>query len=248
MSSNDFHLIYWPGFPGRGEFVRIALEEAGIAYKDTAHQVDGMSVMQAQLAGDDKNPPVFAVPALRHGDVLISQTPNILQYLGEVAGLAPTAAAGGAGRHHVHALALTALDGFGDEVHGTHHPVDVAAYYDDQRAEALRYARVYVGGRLPKFLAYFEGVLAAPTSGAGPWLYGGRLTYADLALYHGLDGVHFAFPKAVAKAKESGKYGRVFALYDAVKERPNIKAYLASERRQKYSDGLFRYYPELDIV
>ncbi|KAL8403378.1 hypothetical protein RB594_008579 [Gaeumannomyces avenae] len=246
MSNADFHLIYWPGIPGRGEFVRIALEEAGVAYKDTAHQADCMSVIQAELAGDDGNPPAFAVPALRHGDLLISQTPNILQYLGEVvAGLAP---AEGPGRYHVHALALTALDGFSNEVHDTHHPVDISAYYDDQRAEALRRARAYVGGRLPKFLAHFESVLAAPTSGAGPWLYGGRLTYADLTLYHGLDGVHFAFPKAVAKARESGKYGRVFALYDAVRERPNIKAYLASERRQKYSDGIFRYYPELDIV
>lgn len=248
MSSNssDFHLIYWPGLPGRGEFVRLALEEAGIAYKDTAHQAEGMTVMQAQVAGDDKNPPVFAVPALRHGDVLISQTPNILQYLGEVAGLAPSAS--GPGRHHVQALALTALDGFSNEVHNTHHPVDIQAYYDDQKVEALRYTRAYVGSRLPKYLAYFEKVLEAPTSGEGPWLYGGKLTYADLVLYHGLDGVQFAFPKALAKARESGKYDRVFALYEAVKERPNIKAYLASERRQKYSNGLFRYYAELDIV
>jgi glutathione S-transferase len=38
----------------------------------------------------------------------------------------------------------------------------------------------------------------------------------------------------------------VFKLYDAVKERPNIKDYLASDRRRPYSDGIYRYYPELE--
>ncbi|KLU85732.1 hypothetical protein MAPG_04752 [Magnaporthiopsis poae ATCC 64411] len=193
-NSNEFQLIYWPGLPGRGEFVRLALEEAGIAYKDTARQADCIAAMQAQLGGTRWSP---------------------------------------------HPLSL---------VHNTHHPIDIQLYYDDQKTEALRYTRAYVGSRLPKYLAYFESVLAAPTSGEGPWLYGGKLTYADLVLYHGLDGVQFSFPKAMVKAKESGKYGKVFALYEAVKERPNIKAYLASERRQKYSNGIYRYYAELDIV
>jgi glutathione S-transferase len=62
-----------------------------------------------------------------------------------------------------------------------------------------------------------------------------------------VDGVKFMFPKAMAKYEKSGDYGNVFKLHEAVKERPNIKAYLASDRRQKYSMGMYRYYEELDI-
>lgn len=56
------------------------------------------------------------------------------------------------------------------------------------------------------------------------------------------------FPKAVKKMEDSGDYKGIFALYEAVKERPNIKAYLASERRNKFSEGIYRYYEELDVT
>lgn len=61
-----------------------------------------------------------------------------------------------------------------------------------------------------------------------------------------LDGLKFAFPNALKRIEGSGDYKGVFELYEAVKERPKIKEYLASERRQKYSEGIYRYYPELD--
>ena len=173
----------------------------------------------------------------------ISQTPNILQYLGQKLDLIPKDLNG---LYHVNSLTLTALDGLSNEPHDVHHPIAVGEYYEDQKAEAKRKADDYRAHRLPKFLGYFERVLSSPASQGGEYLYGGQLTYADLVLFQCLDGVSFAFPKWIAKAKESGKYEKVFALYERVKSRDRIKSYLESDRRQKYSLGIYRHYPELD--
>ncbi|SPO02927.1 uncharacterized protein DNG_05605 [Cephalotrichum gorgonifer] len=244
-----YELIYWPGIPGRGEFIRLVLEQAGVPYTDqgVTSPDDGVQAVLGQISatniGDAANPPPFAPPILRHGDLLISQTPNILQYLATRHGLAP---ADGPGLYHINGLALVALDGLSNEAHDTHHPVATELYYEDQKEESKKRAKSYIDNRLPKFLGYFERVLQGPKSGEGPWLYGGSLTYADLVLFQGLDGVKHAFPKAVEKLEKSGKYDRVFKLYNAVKEQPNIKKYLESDRRQKYGLGIWRQYPELD--
>ncbi|KAI2622260.1 glutathione S-transferase domain-containing protein [Xylaria nigripes] len=244
-----YELIYWPGIPGRGEFIRLALEESGADYTDNALTKKGIDKViehtDSENVGDEHNPPPYACPILRHGDLLISQTPNILLYLGPRLGLVPKDPDA---LYHVNALALTVLDGMSNEPHDTHHPIAVGLYYEQQKEEALRRSKDYVKNRLPNFLGYFERVLTGKASGDGPWLYGGQLTYADLVLFHALDGVKFAFRKAMAAAENSGNYVRVFELYDTVKTRPKIKAYLESERRQKYSDGIYRYYPELDLV
>ncbi|KAM0276444.1 hypothetical protein ACHAQH_006749 [Verticillium albo-atrum] len=245
-----YNLIYWPGIPGRGEHIRLLLEEAGASYTDTATAENGMEDVMAQIAdsniGDASNPPPLAPPILKHGDLLISQVPNILQYLGPRHGLAPKLEDDNEGIFHVNQLALTALDGLSNEAHDTHHPVAVSLAYEDQKEESKKKAKDYVEGRLPKFLGYFERVLKGEASGEGPWLYGGSLTYADLVLFQCIDGLKFAFPKALNKMEESKQYAGVFELYDAVKERPKIREYLASDRRQKYSMGIYRHYPELD--
>lgn len=151
--------------------------------------------------------------------------------------------------HRINQLALTALDGLCDEAHDTHHPVATGAYYEDQRDEAAKRAADYRNARLPKFLAYFERVLKAQEEGRGneqAWLYGRGMTWADLVLWQGLDGVGFAFPRRMARLREEGPYGRVFGLYERVKGLESVKAYLASERRMKYGNGIWRHYPELD--
>ncbi|KAJ9649907.1 hypothetical protein H2198_010772 [Neophaeococcomyces mojaviensis] len=245
-----FHLIYWPGIPGRGEHIRLALEEAGVAYTDTAHQENGVKEVISQIdtsnQGDTANPPPFAPPILRHGEYTLSQTPNILLYLGPLLGLSPLPTDDPVGMYHVNQLALTALDGFSNEAHDTHHPIAVGDYYENQKDEATKKARDYRENRLPKFFGYFERVLSGDASKGGEYLYGGQLTYADLVLFQTMDGVSFAFPKCIEKLKESEKYDKVFALYERVKEREKIKAYLESERRQKYSQGIYRHYSELD--
>ncbi|KAK3328537.1 hypothetical protein B0T19DRAFT_356418 [Cercophora scortea] len=247
-----YQLIYWPGLPGRGEFIRLALEEAGAEYSDTA-QIDGgvkqvMAHVSGQVPDNGLNPPVFAPPILQHGDLVINQTANILLYLGPRLGLVPDPQGDDPdGLYRVNELALTALDGLCNEPHDCHHPIATGLYYEDQKVESKRKADDYVKVRLPKFLAYFQRVLASKASGDAPWLYGGQLTYADLVLFQCVDGLKFMFPKAMAKLESKGEHAKVFALHKAVAARPRIKAYLESPRRQKYSNGIYRYYEELDI-
>ncbi|KAK3686090.1 hypothetical protein B0T22DRAFT_529837 [Podospora appendiculata] len=248
-----YQLIYWPGLPGRGEFIRLALEEAGAEYSDTAQMDGGVSQVMAHVSGqapdDGLNPPVFAPPILQHGDLVINQTANIVLYLGPRLGLAPDPRGDDDpdGVYRVHELALTALDGLCNEPHDCHHPIATGLYYEDQKVESKRKADDYVKVRLPKFLAYFQRVLTSKACGDGPWLYGGQLTYADLVLFQCVDGLKFMFPKAMAKLESKGEHAKVFALHKAVADRPKIKAYLASPRRQKYANGIYRYYEELDI-
>lgn len=278
-SSKDvpYELIYWPGLPGRGEFIRLVLEEAGATYTDTA-QLPGddgggapsvLPYIQGSLppASDPSNTPLFAPPILKHGDLTINQTPNILLYLGLRHGLVPGLHDDPDAQFRVNGLALTALDGLCNEPHDCHHPIATGLYYEDQKAESRRRAEDFVRERLPKFLGYFERVLGSAASGDAPWLYGGEVSYADLVLFQVryypiplrlgggedadgvqcVDGVKFMFPKAMAKLEREGKCTKVLALCEAVKERPRIKAYLGSERRQKYSNGIYRYYEELDL-
>ncbi|KAE9373783.1 glutathione S-transferase domain-containing protein [Stipitochalara longipes BDJ] len=245
-----YELIYWPGTPGRGEHVRLALEATGASYTDTAHQEGGMKVVLSQIdttnLGSGSNPPPLAPPILKHGDLLISQTSNILLYLGPRLGLVPKPEDDEDAIYKINELALTALDGLSNEAHDTHHPIANVLYYEDQKPEAKRKSENYIEVRLPKFLGYFERVLQGEASKGGEWLYGGAMSYADLVLFQCLNGVKFAFPKAMTRLEREGKYKGVFELYERVQETRKIKEYLASERRQKYSLGIYRHYPELD--
>lgn len=248
--SAPYELIYWPSVPGRGEHIRLAFEATSTPYTDVSNQSGKPDAVLEQISpsntGDDHNPPPLAPPILRHGDVLISQTPNILLYLGPRLGLAPSSTDDPTALYHINALTLTALDGLSNEPHDVHHPVAVAKYYEDQKPAAAAKAADYRAARLPKFLAYFERVLAAPASQGGEYLYGGQLSYADLVLFQTLDGVQFAFPRRMGKLREGGEYERVFGLYERVKGLDEVKQYLASERRLGYSMGIYRHYPELD--
>lgn len=248
--SSPYELIYWPSIPGRGEHIRLAFEATGTSYKDTGNaSKDGVqSVLDridTKYQGNEHNPPPLAPPILKHGDLELSQTSNILLYLAPRLGLAPKDDPDGL--YHVNALALTALDGLSNETHDTHHPIATGDYYEDQKPEALKKATDYVKNRLPKFFGYFERVLSGDASKGGEWLYAGQMTFADLVLFQCIDGNLFAFPKALKKMRESGQYEKVFALYERVKGLQKIKAYLESERRLSYSQGIYRYYPELDL-
>lgn len=235
-----YELYYWPSIPGRGEFVRLALEEAGVAWHDMAQEPGGMDAMMRLLEPHGAAHPPFAPPVLKAGRLLIGQTANILFYLGAHEGLAPKSEAG---RLWVHQLQLTMAD-LVDEIHDSHHPIAASLYYEDQKAEAERRARDLRQNRLPKFFGYFEAVLEAQ-SGKGRFLTGRRITYADLSLFQIVEGVDYAFPKAAKKLQRSHRH--VWALRDAVAARKRLAAYLASARRRPFSkDGLFRHYPELD--
>ncbi|PQE27921.1 glutathione s-transferase protein [Rutstroemia sp. NJR-2017a BBW] len=244
-----YELIYYTGVPGRGEHIRLILEEAGVEYKDTQSLTFGEArdnVVTWLAGGGHDNPPYFAPPLFKHGDLVISQTPNILLYLGPKLGLAGDREND---LYRVNALALTALDLLSNEVHDTHHPIATMLAWEDQKEESKRRSKEWVQNRLPKVLAYWQRVLENEERGPGPWLLGETFTYADLVLFQALDGTHYAFPKALKQARESGKYDKVFKLYEDVKARPKIAAYLASDRRQKYQDwGVYRHYDDNDVV
>lgn len=238
-----YELYYWPGIPGRGEFVRLALEEAGVDYVDVAHHSGhgmGMPALMAMLENADLACPPFAPPFLKAGEQVIGQTANILLFLGLRHGLAPQEEAA---RLWVHQLQLTIAD-LVAEVHDSHHPIAAGLYYDEQKAEALRRATDFTGMRLPRFLGYFEAVLERNPHGDS-WLAGDALTYADLSMYQVMAGLRYAFPRTMKRLEPD--YPRLAALHDRVAARTRVKAYLASERRQPFNnEGIFRHYKELD--
>jgi glutathione S-transferase len=232
-----YELYYWPGIQGRGEYVRLALEEAGADYADVARGERGMAAMMRMMEAKSATPP-FAPPFLKAGKLVIGQTANILFYLGSRHGLAPKAEAG---RLWVHQLQLTVTD-FVVEVHDTHHPIATSLYYEDQKAPAKKRTGEFWDERVPKYLGYFERLLE---QNGGSFLTGRRLTYIDLSLFQIVEGLRYAFPKRM-KAFERKIPGLV-DLRDRVAARPNIKAYLASKRRIAFNeDGIFRHYKELD--
>ena len=233
-----YELYYWPEIQGRGEFVRLALEDAGAEYIDVARRRGGTSAMLKLLDDEKIKTPPFAPPFLKAGKVLIGQTANILLFLGMRHGLAPRSEAG---RLWTNQLQLTIAD-LVVESHDTHHPIAAGLYYEDQRPAAKRRAADFLKSRAPKFLRYFEHVLER---GGRHYLLGRNLTYPDLSLFQVVEGLRYAFPKAMRRLEK--KAPRVIALHDRVAQRPRIAAYLASERRIAFNEwGIFRHYRELD--
>lgn len=233
-----YRLYYWPGIPGRGEFVRLALEDAGAAYEDVGRQGPaGMKALTALLAGAGDI--AFAPPVLEDNNVFVSQTANILMYLGPRLDLAPSDEAD---RHRANGLQLAIAD-LVDEAHNTHHPIAPGLYFEDQRAPARLRAGDFLENRMPKYLGYFERVLA--TAG-GDFLVGGRHSYVDLSLFQVIEGLSYAFPRAMERYAE--RHPGLSRLRSRVTARPRLADYLASPRRIAFNEsGIFRHYPELDL-
>ena len=227
-------LWYWPEIQGRGEFVRLPLEAAGIPYEDCA-RIHGAKAMMADMKARKGRTP-FAPPYIDDDGLVVAQAANVLLHLGEKHGFAPSDPAD---RCWVHQLQLTIADAVA-EAHNVHHPVELMAYYDDQKPEAKRAAAQFRAERMPKFLGWLK-----EAAQAGDWLAGDKWSYADTSLFQLVEGLRYAFPKRMAAIE--GDYPAVIALRDRVAELPGIAAYLASERRIAFNeDGIFRHYPELD--
>ncbi|MGH8724052.1 MAG: glutathione S-transferase [Burkholderiales bacterium] len=212
-----YELHYWPSIQGRGEFVRLALEDAGAPYLDVCRRSN-------RTPG---HPQAFAPPFLKAGRLVIPQTANILLYLGPRLGLAPKSEAQ---RLRLHGLQLTIADWLA-EVHDTHHPIAASLYYEDQKPESRRRAAIFLAERLPKFIAYFERAA------------GEKFSYVHLSLFQMIEGLRYAFPNAMRKLK----YPQLLKIHERVARRPRLSAYLASKRRVPFNQhGIFRRYPELD--
>lgn len=241
-----YDLFYWPTIPGRGEYVRLVLETAEVPYRDVARLPEsdggGIGAMMAFVAGRHGHRSPLAPPFLVDGGLLISQTAEICAFLGERHELAPKDEAD---RLFARSIALTTAD-FVNEAHDTHHPVGVEDYYEDQKDAAKRRAASFRTKRMPKYLGWYERLIAANPTESGH-LVGDRLSYADLGLFQTLAGIAYAFPQRMAAL--AADYPKTEALAALVAAHPALAAYLASERRIAFNeDGIFRHYPELDAA
>lgn len=234
-----YELYYWPSIQGRGEFIRLVLEEAGADYVDVARQGKrGMAKMTALLEGKGVAHPPYAPPFLKAGKLVVAQTAEILFVLGPRLKLAPRHEAG---RLWAHQLQLTITD-LVVRIHDTHHPVSGWLYFEEQRPAAKRRTKDFWRYQVPQMLGYFERVLQ---KNGGKFAVGRSLTYVDLSLFQIVEGLRYAFPKRMKRYEK--KIPGLVALRDRVAERPRIKAYLASKRRIPFSQwGIYRYFKELD--
>jgi len=231
-----YNLWYWPNIQGRGEFVRLPLEAAGIDYRDCARELGADAMLQDMKQYDGRRP--FAPPYLELDGVAISQVAGILLFLGEMHQLGPSNIAD---RLWLHEVQLTIAD-FVAEVHNVHHPVGVGAYYEDQKAEAERIAAEFRDARMPKFFAWFEDAVRC---NEGDWLIDHRWTYADCSVFQLVEGLRYMFPRRMRTLEPT--IPGMLKVHRQVSELPGIRGYLASDRRIAFNqDGIFRHYPELD--
>jgi glutathione S-transferase len=233
-----YELYYQPAIQGRGEFVRLTLEDGGADYVDVARNPSfGRPGIMKLLADPSLSHPPFAPPFLKVGRVLISQTANILQFLGPRLGLVPESESS---RLWANQLQLTVADWL-YETGQTHHPVANSLYYEDQKLEAKKRAAHFRTTRIPKFAAYFERILAKQ----GPFIFGKKACYVDLSLFQMIEGLRYAFPRTMRELK--AQLTRLTVLHDRVSARPRIASYLGSPRRLPFNEqGIFRHYPELE--
>jgi glutathione S-transferase len=237
----QYELYYQPSIQGRGEFIRLALEDAGADYVDVARDPNfGRPGIMKFLEDPSLEHPPFAPPFLRAGKLLISQTANILQFLGPRLGLVPQSEES---RLWAHQLQLTIADWL-YETGQTHHPIANVLYYEEQRDEAKKRGAHFVSNRIPEFLGYFERILKL-NGKSGEFVFGNEISYVDLSLFQMIEGSRYAFPKTMARLEP--QHPRLVTLHDRVKVRPRIAAYLSSPRRLPFSEqGIFRHYPELE--
>jgi len=236
-----YELYYQPSIQGRGEFIRLPLEDAGAEYVDVARDPNfGRPGIMKFLEDQSLEHPPFAPPFLKAGKLLISQTANILQFLGPRLNLVPKSEAS---RVCANQMQLTVADWL-YETSQTHHPIANVLYYEEQTAEAKKRAANFTANRIPKFLAYFERILKRNPKG-NDFILGKKVCYVDFSLFQMIEGLRYAFPRTMAKLEPGSP--RLTNLHDRIMARPRIAAYLSSPRRLPFNQqGIFRHYPELE--
>ncbi len=191
-----YELFYWPTLQGRGELVRLYLEDAGIPYVDVARQPatagGGVEAMLKLVREGLGRIVPYASPMVRvDGEYLVWQASNILQVIAEREGLLP---ADLVARSHLQGLQLTAADLIA-EAHDTHHPISTTLTYEEQADSAVLAAQAFVDRRIPNYLWVFEETLLRSE---GDYLLGAHCHYADTSLFQTVTGLTYAFPRAMA--------------------------------------------------
>jgi len=229
-------LWYWPSIPGRGEFIRLPLEAAGVPYRDMARELGADALMEDMEKRQGHRP--FAPPYIVDGGLVIGQVAHILTVLSDRHGFG----AGELSRDlQLIQLQLDITDVV-EEVHSVHHPLGVGKYYEEQKEAALIRAKEFREERMVKWLNHFEHELSLE---GGPFVLGERWSHVDTSLSQLLRGLAYAFPRRSAALQ--GRYPRLQACREAVANLPGVAAYRASDRCIPFNkDGIFRHYPELD--
>jgi len=231
-----WELYYWASIKdgknrmiGRGEFVRLLFEAAGVPFVD--HGVQDPSSVAAFVFGGNKDGfPVFAPPIIKKGDFVLFSTPTIMRYLGKQFGLYPKS---GEDEAHADAVMELATD-FIAEGRLVFHPKCFIASYYEQIEESKPYVAWFEDQRLGKFLNHFEKLLNYNETRfrSSGFVVGNELTYADIALFHVLDAAQNQFPQAFEKVISATTHLRPFMT--KIRELPRVSAYLASDRRGSY--------------
>ncbi|KAL3831846.1 hypothetical protein ACJMK2_023545 [Sinanodonta woodiana] len=222
----NWELYYWGGFKGRAEFVRLVFEEAGVKYKEVN---DGISesIIQGKIGGY----PVLFPPVIKHGDLVLAQTQVICQYLAEQFDMLPGKPEN---RYHAEQLNATILDCI-TEGYNSYHGAKPGVSHKEQKEEAQRYIDRFAKERLPRYLKNFEQSLKANKGGSG-FLFGDKITHSDLILFHMLEAVKFQLPEVY---KAADYIPLLKAFHARIAARPNIAAYLKSDRCKKFSGDSF---------
>jgi len=237
-----YELYYWPFIPGRGEPVRLTFAFGGVAYRDVAREApspkEGAEILVSFNEGERSEGHPFAPPYLivdEDGErTLHWQSAHLCDLVARREGLVDEANAS-----YAASLVLTLAD-LMDEAHDTHHPLATGLYYEEQKDAAKVRAGYFWENRIPKYLGFFEH----HASDAGT-LVGEATSHVDAIAWHVLEGLHYAFPKAMASY--AGRWPKLEALRACVPQHPSLGAYIASDDRMAFNEqGIFRRYPELD--
>ena len=235
-------LFYWPQIQGRGEFPRMLLEDAGVPYVDVCRHVGGIDRMSAIMHGEGSPLIPLAPPFASIDGMWLSHTAAIMSYVGERYGLAPHSEQE---KHIARSLALTIADLI-TEAHDTHHPITIERHYEQQKDAALLRAAAFRDLRMPKFLRHIErNIVRNDRRGGGGVIVGNAISYIDIAMFQIIEGLKYAFPRALARLDRELPMLRL--LCGRVLHRARLTAYLASDRRLPFNEhDIFRKYPELD--
>ena len=245
-------LYHQPGkMKGRGEFLRLMLEDKGVPYDNSGDGLYGpngsMDMFRGSPQAIDRDAdaatasppcdvhPVLYPPAIWHRPtdgsgppVLINQVGACMIYLGDVLGYAPSTTAE---RARANQILLNALDYISDG-RSSFHPVKNHMSYNEQKEEGDKESKAFAQGRMLSFLHHFDKVARRNASGPQSPIAGGpALTYADFALFHVLDATAHQFnSEHYEQAWDKADVPALKQFYQWMMDRPNLKAYFASER------------------
>ena len=227
-------------FKGRGEFLRLMLEDKGVPYVNSAENLYGPTGIfdcfrgspEAVATLDNTIFPVFFPPAVRHcppdgEEVFINQVSACMVYIGQVLGYAPATAAE---RGRAESVMANAID-YIAEGRRSFHPFKDGMSYKDQKEQGDRVSREFATGRMLIWLQHFDKVVSKFGGPTTPVAGGKTVTYADFCLFHVLDAtVHQFNVEFYDMAWDKANVPALKVYYEWIKSRPNLQAYFASDR------------------